>query len=137
MAGPPDFVERLFYLYAGIFGFVGVALGAFAAHGLKWTLQPDLFAVFETAVRYQMYHVFALCVAAWGWARWPHKAFVAAGWLFVIGIVIFSGSLYLLALTGMRWLGAITPLGGLAFLTGWLCLVVGTARAPRQPHGLS
>jgi uncharacterized membrane protein YgdD (TMEM256/DUF423 family) len=122
-------LDRVFYLCAGIAGFVGVAFGAFAAHGLKTTLAPDLLVVFETAVRYQMYHVFALCAAAWAWARWQHRIFSVAGWLFVAGILIFSGSLYLLALTGMRWLGAITPFGGVAFLTGWLCLAVGAWRA--------
>ena len=109
-------------------GFLGVALGAFAAHGLKSSLTPDLLAAFETGVRYQMYHVFALVAAAWGWARWQTRPFVLAGWLFVAGMVVFSGSLYLLALTGTRWLGAITPLGGLAFLTGWLCLAWGALR---------
>jgi uncharacterized membrane protein YgdD (TMEM256/DUF423 family) len=117
------------YLCAGAAGFVGVALGAFAAHGLKAKLAPDLLAVFETAVRYQMYHVFALCAAAWAWARWQNRIFAVAGWLFVAGIVIFSGSLYLFALSGMRWLGAITPFGGVALLTGWLCLTVGAWRA--------
>jgi uncharacterized membrane protein YgdD (TMEM256/DUF423 family) len=112
-------------------GFLGVALGAFAAHGLKAHLAPDMLAVFETGVRYQMYHGFALFAAAWAAARWPRKIFGAAGALFVIGIVLFSGSLYLLALTGTRWLGAIAPFGGLAFLTGWLCLIVGAIRAPR------
>jgi uncharacterized membrane protein YgdD (TMEM256/DUF423 family) len=69
--------------------------------------------------------VFAIVAAAWGWARWPHRAFSWAGMLFLAGIVVFSGSLYLLALTGVRALGAITPLGGLAFLAGWLCLAWG------------
>jgi uncharacterized membrane protein YgdD (TMEM256/DUF423 family) len=122
-------LDRLFYSCAGIAGFVGVALGAFAAHGLKARLAPDMLAVFETAARYQMYHVFALCATAWGWARWQHRIFAAAGWMFVAGIVIFSGSLYVLALTGMEWLGAITPFGGIAFLTGWLCLAIGALRA--------
>jgi len=108
-----------------------VALGAFAAHGLKATLSPDLLVVFETGVRYQMYHAFALFAAAWGWARWPSRAFMFAGWLFVAGITVFSGSLYLLALSGARWLGAITPLGGLAFLAGWLCLTWGAATKMR------
>ena len=112
-------------------GFLGVALGAFGAHALKARLSPDLLAVFETGVRYQMYHVFALAAAAWGYARWPGRAFVAAGWLFVAGIVMFSGSLYLLALTGMRVLGAVTPLGGLAFLAGWLCLAWGAGHKLR------
>jgi len=113
---------------AGLAGFTGVALGAFAAHALKASLGPELMAAFETGVRYQMYHAFALCAAAWGWARWPHRLFGAAGSCFVAGIVLFSGSLYLLALTNTRWLGMITPLGGAALLAGWLCLVTGTAR---------
>ena len=106
-------------------GFLGVALGAFGAHALKTRLSPDLLAAFETGVRYQMFHVFALVAAAWGWARWPSRVFSVAGGLFLAGILIFSGSLYLLALTGARWLGAVTPLGGLAFLAGWLCLAWG------------
>jgi uncharacterized membrane protein YgdD (TMEM256/DUF423 family) len=118
-------LDRLLYLFAGGAGFVGVALGAFAAHALKSRLAPDMLAVFETAVRYQMYHVFALIAAAWAWARWPAHIFAIAGWLFIAGIVVFSGSLYLLALTGVRGLGAFTPLGGLAFLAGWLCLAWG------------
>ena len=104
-----------------------MALGAFAAHGLKERLAPQMLAVFETGARYQMYHAFALFAAAWAAARWPGRVFGAAGALFVIGIVLFCGSLYLLALTGARWLGVITPLGGLAFLTGWLCLIWGAA----------
>ncbi len=108
-----------------------MALGAFAAHGLKAILAPDMLAVFETGVRYQMYHAFALFAAAWAFARWPSRAFAIAGGLFVAGIVVFSGSLYLLALTDTRWLGAITPLGGLAFLAGWLCLAWGAATKMR------
>lgn len=116
---------------AGVAGFLGVALGAFGAHALKARLAPEMLAVFETGVRYQMYHVFAIMAAAWGWARWPGRVFAAAGWLFVAGIVIFSGSLYLLAFTGVRVLGAITPLGGLAFLAGWLCLAWGAGNKMR------
>ncbi len=102
-----------------------MALGAFAAHGLRATLEPPLLAVFETGVRYQMYHAFALFAAAWGFARWPARTFAIAGGLFVAGIAIFSGSLYVMAFTGLRWLGAVTPLGGLLFLAGWLCLAWG------------
>jgi len=112
-------------------GFLGVALGAFAAHGLKATLAPDLMAVFETGVRYQMYHAFALFAAAWGLRQWQTRAFAIGGALFAAGIVIFSGSLYLLAFTGTRWLGAITPLGGLMFLAGWLCIAWGAATKMR------
>jgi len=106
-------------------GFLGVAFGAFGAHALRAKLSPEMLAVFETGVRYQMYHVFAVFAAAWGHARWQTRPFAAAGWSFLAGIVVFSGSLYVLALTGDRWLGAITPFGGLAFLAGWLCLAWG------------
>ena len=115
-------MDRLFFLIGALSAFVGVAAGAFGAHGLKSRLSEDLLAVFETGVRYQMYHAFALFAAAWASARWPGALTSASGWLFLAGTVIFSGSLYALSLTGQRWLGAITPLGGLAFLAGWLCL---------------
>ncbi len=124
-------MERHLYIGAALAAFLGVALGAFAAHGLKAILAPDMLAVFETGVRYQMYHAFALFAAAWAFARWPSRAFAIAGGLFVAGIVVFSGSLYLLALTDTRWLGAITPLGGLALLAGWLCLAWGAATKMR------
>jgi uncharacterized membrane protein YgdD (TMEM256/DUF423 family) len=120
-------MERRLYLLAAVAGFLGVALGAFAGHGLEARLTPDMLAVFETGVRYQMYHAFALFAAAWGFSRWQHRAFAAGGWLFVAGIVIFCGSLYALALSGERWLGALTPVGGLALLAAWLCLAWGAA----------
>lgn len=110
-------------------GGIGVALGAFGAHGLKARLAPDLLAVFETGVRYQIYHALALLALGWAVSRWPSGWLTAAGWLFVAGIALFSGSLYLLALTGVRWLGAITPLGGIAFIVGWLALAVGALRS--------
>lgn|SRR4051812_27659711 len=116
---------------AAIAGFAGVGLGAFAAHGLKARLAPEMLAVFETAVRYQIYHAFALLGAAWGWARWQRREFTLAGALFMAGILLFSGSLYGLALSGPRWLGPVTPVGGLAFLAGWLALGIGALRAPR------
>jgi uncharacterized membrane protein YgdD (TMEM256/DUF423 family) len=116
-------MDRLFFLIGALSAFVGVAAGAFGAHGLKDRLSAEMLAVFEVGVRYQMYHAFALIAAAWASARWPGALASASGWLFVAGTIIFSGSLYLLSLTGQRWLGAITPIGGLAFLAGWLCLV--------------
>ena len=97
-------------------------------HALRARLSPDLLAVFETAARYQMYHALGLLAVAWMVTRWPGPWPVRAGWLFVAGTVLFSGSLYALALTGVRWLGAITPLGGAAFLAGWLCLAWGASR---------
>jgi len=104
-------------------GFLGVAIGAFGAHGLRSRLSPEMLAVFETGVRYQMYHVFALLIvaAAIGHAG-QARLLMIAGWSFIAGILIFSGSLYALALTGTTALGAITPIGGLAFLIGWACL---------------
>jgi uncharacterized membrane protein YgdD (TMEM256/DUF423 family) len=115
-------MERIFSIVGAVLSFLAVAAGAFGAHGLKARLSADLLNTFEIAVRYHFYHALALFVVAWACARWPGSATIAAGWLFVIGILIFSGSLYTLALTGIRWLGAITPIGGLAFLAGWLCL---------------
>ncbi|MDQ3918914.1 MAG: DUF423 domain-containing protein [Acidobacteriota bacterium] len=116
-------MDRLFFLIGAASAFVGVAAGAFGAHGLRGRLDADMLATFEVGVRYQMYHAFALIAAAWAAARWPGALPSAAGWLFLAGTIIFSGSLYLLSLTGQRWLGAVTPVGGLAFLAGWLCLV--------------
>ena len=115
-------MDRLFFTLGALSGFIGVALGAFAAHGLKSRLTPELIATFEIGVRYQMYHAFALLAVGWAQTRWPGSVLNAAGWLFVAGTAIFSGSLYLLSLSGMRWLGAITPIGGAALLAGWLCL---------------
>jgi uncharacterized membrane protein YgdD (TMEM256/DUF423 family) len=115
-------MESLFFRLGAASGLIAVAAGAFGAHGLRSRLTPEYLAVFETAARYQMYHALALLAVAWAVGRWPSPLTVWAGWLFVAGTVLFSGSLYALALTGVRWLGAITPLGGVAFLVGWLCL---------------
>jgi uncharacterized membrane protein YgdD (TMEM256/DUF423 family) len=123
-------VSRVFWVAGCLFAFSAVAAGAFGAHAMRSRLPPDLLAVFETAARYQMYHGIALLAVAWAAAQWPGALTTAAGWLFVIGIVVFSGSLYLLSTTGIRWLGAITPLGGLAFLAGWLCLALAAFRSP-------
>src|SRR5687767_358409 len=115
-------MDRVFFAIGAVSAFIGVAAGAFGAHGLKSRLSAEMLSVFEVGVRYQMYHAFALIVTAWAQTRWPSNLVIASGWFFVIGTVLFSGTLYLLSLTGLRWLGAITPLGGLAFLAGWLCL---------------
>jgi len=117
-------MDRLFFLIGAVSAFVGVAAGAFGAHGLKDRLSADMLAVFEVGARYQMYHAFALIAAAWAVSRWPGALATTSGWLFVAGTIVFSGSLYLLSLTGQRWLGAVTPIGGLAFLAGWLCLAM-------------
>jgi uncharacterized membrane protein YgdD (TMEM256/DUF423 family) len=118
-------LDNTFMLIGALAGFVGVAAGAFGAHGLRSRLSPEMLAVFETAVRYQMYHVFALLVTAAVIGRLGDARLLSiAGWSFVAGILLFSGSLYALALTGVTKLGMITPLGGLAFLAGWALLLV-------------
>ena len=116
-------MHKNFLLIAAIFGFLGVAFGAFGAHGLRSRLTPDMLAVFEIGVRYQMYHVFALLAVAAAIGHFGQvKLLTIAGWSFIAGTIIFSGSLYALALTGTGMFGAITPIGGLGFLIGWACL---------------
>ncbi len=115
----------VFLLLSALGGFISVALGAFAAHGLRERLEPPLLAVFQTGVQYQMYHALALLgVALWLRMAGPSVWLKAAGWLFVLGVLLFSGSLYALALGGPRWLGPVTPLGGLCFLLGWAALAM-------------
>lgn len=121
-------MTSLFYVrVAAIAGFLAVSLGAFAAHGLKERLSPEMLAIFETGVKYQFYHALAMLALALGASHLGGGKWVSlanASWLF--GMLIFSGSLYILALSGIRWLGAITPIGGLALLAGWVCLLVAT-----------
>ncbi len=107
-----------------------MALGAFGAHALKARMTPDLLTTFETGVRYQMYHALAMLAVALAMTRVSAVGLLnAAGWLFVVGTLLFSGSLYLLCFTHKRWLGAITPFGGLAFIAGWLCLALSSLGA--------
>ena len=129
-------MDRSFALVGAVLAFVGVAIGAFGAHGLQahFEAHPDLGRIFETGARYHMYHALALLAVAWLASRQPGALVRWAGILFVVGIVLFSGSLYALAVTGLRKLGMITPLGGLAFLAGWGCLAACVWRRPdRQP----
>jgi uncharacterized membrane protein YgdD (TMEM256/DUF423 family) len=121
-------MERLFFSLGAGSAMIAVAAGAFGAHALRARLSSEMLAVFETAARYQMYHALGLLAVAWAVPRWPGPWAVRAGWLFVAGTVLFSGSLYTLALSGIRWLGAVTPLGGVAFLAGWACLVLAARR---------
>lgn len=117
-------MDRTFLLLGALAGFIGVALGAFGAHGLRTRLSAEMLAVFETGVRYQMYHALAILIVALAAARLDGWLIRTAGWLFTVGIVLFSGSLYALALSGITILGAVTPIGGLAFLAGWACLAL-------------
>lgn len=118
-------MDKLFFVVGSFSGAIGVTLGAFGAHGLRRRLTTESMATFETSVRYQMYHALAMMAASIASGQWTSSGLPgAAGWLFVLGTLLFSGSLYLLALTQKRWLGAITPFGGLAFIAGWVCLAV-------------
>jgi uncharacterized membrane protein YgdD (TMEM256/DUF423 family) len=118
-------MDRNFLLIGALCGLLGVAFGAFGAHALRSRLSPEMLTVFETAVRYQMYHTLALLLTAAAIGRiGDARLLVVAGWFFTAGIVLFSGSLYGLALTGVTGLGAITPIGGLAFLLGWASLII-------------
>ena len=117
-------MDRTFLLIAGLAGAIGVGLGAFGAHGLRSRLSPEMLAVFETGVRYHMYHTLALLLVAVLITRVESRLLPIAGWSFTAGIVLFSGSLYVLALSGITILGAVTPFGGLAFLIGWICLAL-------------
>ena len=116
-------MAKLFITLASLSGMLAVVFGAFGAHALKGKLDDQALKVFETAVQYHFYHTFALLVVGVIALNQPQTVLLkSSGWLFVVGILVFSGSLYLLSLTGVRWLGAITPLGGLALIAGWGCL---------------
>lgn len=128
-------MDRLFVILGAVSASIGVAAGAFGAHALKGRLAPDLLAIFEVGVRYQLVHALALLAVAWACTRWPGRLASASGWSFAAGTVLFSGSLYLLALTGVRAFGAVTPVGGVLFLAGWLLLAAAAWRGAAPGHG--
>ncbi len=112
---------------------IAVALGAFGAHLLRPRLSEKMMEIFETGVRYHMFHALALLFSGWAYAQYEESTiFRKASWAFFGGIVFFSGSLYMLSLSDTRWFGAITPIGGVLFLTGWLCLAIGFLRRPQS-----
>lgn len=122
-------MDKTFLIFASIFGGLGVAIGAFGAHGLQGMVTPERLGTFETGVRYMVYHALALLgVAAMLHAN-PSPLLQWSGWLFIAGIVIFSGSLFLLVLLDKGWLGAITPIGGVAFVAGWLLMLIAALRS--------
>lgn len=122
-------MSRPLGVLGGLFGGLAVAAGAFGAHGLRGRLSPELLSVFETGARYQMYHALALLAVAVLLERRSSPPLRAAGWCFAGGTVVFSGSLYLLAVTGAGWWGAVTPLGGVALIAGWGLLAYGLWRS--------
>jgi uncharacterized membrane protein YgdD (TMEM256/DUF423 family) len=115
-------MTSIFFALGSIAALLAVAAGAFGAHALEARVPPDRLEIFHLGAQYQMYHALALLAVAWATTRWPAGTTAAAGWAFVVGIVIFSGTLYTIGLGGPRWLGAITPIGGTAFLVGWALL---------------
>jgi len=122
-------MDRTFLSLGALSAALAVAAGAFGAHALKARLPPDLLAIWNTGAHYHLAHALGLVGVAWAASRFPGAAVAWAGWLLLAGTVLFSGSLYALALTGVRALGAITPLGGVAFIAGWLCLAWAAWRA--------
>jgi uncharacterized membrane protein YgdD (TMEM256/DUF423 family) len=121
-------LSKLFFMAGALLGCLGVAAGAFGAHALSARLAADRLALFELAVRYQLIHALALLAAAWAVERWPGPISVAAGWLLIAGTVIFCGTIYALAFSAPRILGAVTPIGGLSLIVGWLLLAVAALR---------
>lgn len=121
--------DRSFFVIGSMLAGIAVAAGAFGAHALEGRIAPSLLEAFGTGARYQLVHGVALLAVAWGIDRWPNAGLELGGWLLAFGTAVFSGSLYLLALTGARWLGAVTPVGGTAMIAGWVVLAWRTARA--------
>lgn len=117
-------MERWFGVLGAIFGALGVGLGAFGAHGLKGRVEDSSIAIWQTAASYQMWHALALIAVAWVISQGTSTAARVSGIAFTLGVLIFSGSLYILVLSGQKWLGAITPLGGLALIVGWVSLAL-------------
>ena len=122
-------MDRFYIRCGAISGFVSVLAGAFGAHALRARISPEHLQAFETGARYQMYHALALLAVAWLLSRSPGNAALWAGRLFLLGTLLFSGSLYLIALTGITRFGLVTPFGGVAFLAGWICLALAAKRA--------
>lgn len=121
-------MHKGFLLMAALSGFLAVALGAFAAHGLKQVTSAEMITIFNLGVEYQFYHTFALIAVAFGGHWLKSRLIIWAGYLFMLGIVLFSGSLYLYALLGAKWTGPVTPMGGFCFLLGWLFIAVAVWR---------
>ncbi len=128
-------MHPVFLFLSTLSAFLAVAMGAFGAHALKEVLTADMLAVYKTAVNYQMWHALGLALIALLRYHHPHSQLIKkAGWLMFSGIILFSGSLYMLSLSGLKWLGMITPLGGVCFLAGWLMLIIFSFRTMQAPE---
>jgi len=133
-AALPGGQARPFVILGAVIALCAVAAGAFGAHGLRGRAAPELLAAFETGARYQMFHALALFAIGWWVDRVPSRLVNVAGWLMVAGTVVFSGSLYAMTLTGARWLGAVTPAGGVLLLLGWACFALAALRTRTGPR---
>jgi uncharacterized membrane protein YgdD (TMEM256/DUF423 family) len=124
-------MDKIFFIIGSILAGIAVATGAFGAHGLKNIVSAEMLDTWDTAVRYQMFHALGFLALAWTVSHWPAQTNLISlgGWLFLAGVLLFSGSLYILVLSGARWLGAITPFGGVAFVAGWVCLALAAWRS--------
>ena len=121
-------MQKTLFITGAVFGFLSVLFGAFGAHALKAHLSPEMLVIFETGVRYQAYHAFALLTASWAVTVFDSKLIARAGTCFAAGSIIFSGSLYILVLSGIKIFGAITPIGGLLLMLGWIFMIVGAIK---------
>ena len=124
--------QKLFLSIAALSGFISVLAGAFGAHGLEGKVSPKELAAFKTAAEYQMYHALALFAVSFLLGRFPSRSLTLSGWFFIIGTLLFSGSLYVLGATGSRSLVLITPIGGTAFLIGWIVLFFAICRTLKK-----
>jgi uncharacterized membrane protein YgdD (TMEM256/DUF423 family) len=125
-------MDRFFFVLGSLSALIAVAAGAFGAHALRGKLTPDALNTFEVGVRYQFYHALALLAVAWAISHWPDANAGIAGWLFLAGTLLFSGSLFALSLTGIQRFGVVTPIGGLLFIAGWLYLAWTILRSGRS-----
>ena len=120
--------DRLFFGLGSLSAALAVIIGAFGGHVLKQRLAPEMWDIFEVGARYHFFHALGLMAVAWACGRWPGPWTTAAGWCLVGGTLLFSGSLYLLGVTGQSWLGAVTPVGGVVFIIGWGCLAMAVGK---------
>lgn len=122
--------SKIFAVLGAVLAFLAIGIGAFGAHALKQKISKDMLEVFEVGVRYHMYHALALFAIAWAIAFFLHPLIALSGWMILLGTVIFSGSLYILSITSIKWWGMITPIGGIILLLGWLLLIIGIWKSP-------
>jgi uncharacterized membrane protein YgdD (TMEM256/DUF423 family) len=125
-------MNKTFLIIGAVLMALGVGLGAFGAHALKQKLSAEMMTVYKTAVEYHFYHALGLILIGILYQLYPSKMVMTSGWVVFLGVILFSGSLYVLSITGIKWIGAITPIGGVAFIAGWVLLVIGIIKYSPQ-----